>query len=116
MVCSRIQCFGGLLKIYPEKRTLDEALARWTSEDSLGKKRASAGPDGFSIKCVGVFDTVGSVGLPEEITIHPQKVKALFGFRDTLLGEHVQQAYQALALNETRKDFVCASYLHESSA
>lgn len=98
-----------------EKRTLDEALARWTSEDSLGKKRASAGPDGFSIKCVGVFDTVGSVGLPEEITIHPQKVKALFGFRDTLLGEHVQQAYQALALNETRKDFSCNRF-HQTQA
>jgi hypothetical protein len=29
-----------------------------------------------------------------------------FGFPDRILGEHIERAYQALALNETRADFV----------
>ena len=56
-------------------------------------------------RCVGVFDTVGSLGLPDELT-HSKKVVSLLGFPDKLLGEHVQRAYQALALDEHRKDFV----------
>jgi hypothetical protein len=33
-------------------------------------------------------------------------MKTLFGFPDSILGDHVERAYQALALNETRSDFV----------
>ena len=57
-----------------------------------------------------MFDTVGSVGLPEELT-HSTKVKTLFGFRDLYLGTHVQYGYQALALDEHRADFVSAAPL-----
>lgn len=56
-------------------------------------------------RCIGVFDTVGSVGLPEELTHRSEKIKSIFGFRDKLLGEHIARAYQALALNERRADF-----------
>lgn len=52
-----------------------------------------------------MFDTVGSVGLPEELTRH-KNMSMLFGFHDTSLGEHIERAYQALALNEKRIDFV----------
>lgn len=55
---------------------------------------------------VGVFDTVGSVGLPEELSFSSNKLKSVFGFPDKLLGEHVARAYQALAINEPRADFV----------
>lgn len=39
-----------------------------------------------------------------------RKPERLFGFPDKLLGEHIQYAYQALAINETREDFVSAVY------
>ena len=52
-----------------------------------------------------MFDTVGSLGLPEELT-HSTKIKTLFGFPDRYLGEHIERGYQALALDEHRKDFV----------
>ena len=58
------------------------------------------------IRCVGVFDTVGSLGLPEELAFGSKKIKTLFGFPDSVLGDNVERAYQALALNETRADFV----------
>lgn len=61
---------------------------------------------------LGVFDTVGSVGMPEELTLHDDKMKTLFGFPDRLLGHHVERAYQALALNEHRADFVSISGIH----
>ncbi|OSD03140.1 hypothetical protein PYCCODRAFT_1366050 [Trametes coccinea BRFM310] len=93
-----------------EIRKLDEELSPWTGPHAPGKRRADAGPHGFSIKVVGVFDTVGSVGMPEELTLRSQKMKSLFGFPDRLLGEHVERAYQALALNEHRADFDCARF------
>jgi len=92
-----------------EIETLKSQLAPWTGHDSPGKKRADSDENTFSIKVVGVFDTVGSLGLPEELTRHPQ-IKNIFGFKDRLLGEHIERAYQALALNETREDFNCAKF------
>jgi hypothetical protein len=49
---------------------------------------------------------VGALGLPEELSFGSKKIKTLFGFPDSVLGDHVERAYQALALNETRADFV----------
>lgn len=63
------------------------------------------------IRCVGVFDTVGSVGLPEELTRRSNRIRTLFGFSDNKLGDHIERAYQALALNERRADFVSNVYI-----
>jgi len=62
------------------------------------------------IRCVGVFDTVGALGLPGEFALGSKKIHTLFGFSDSLLGDHVERGYQALALNETRADFVHFSH------
>lgn len=61
-------------------------------------------------RCVGVFDTVGSLGLPGEVTRQSGTFKTLLGFHSTELGPHIQRAYHALALNEQRKDFVRIPY------
>jgi uncharacterized protein (DUF2235 family) len=100
----------GKTKDQAEQAELDRKLAPWTSHDSPGKKRADSSKDTFSIKCVGVFDTVGSLGLPEELTLHANKVTTIFGFPDKKLGEHIENAFHALALNETRADFNCAKF------
>ncbi|KAG1825887.1 uncharacterized protein BJ212DRAFT_1316763 [Suillus subaureus] len=89
---------------------LDALLSQWTSPDSRGKRRADSDNDSFSIKCVGVFDTVGSVGLPEELTHKSPSVKSIFGFPNKELGEHIEHAYQALAINEIRLDFDCCKF------
>ncbi|KAI0274841.1 hypothetical protein BC834DRAFT_965318 [Gloeopeniophorella convolvens] len=89
---------------------LDRKLAPWTSHTSPGKIRADYDGDSFAIKCVGVFDTVGSLGLPEELALGSKKIKTLFGFPDSILGVHIERAYQALALNETRADFDCNKF------
>ncbi len=55
---------------------------------------------------MGVFDTVGTFGLPEEFIFGNKTGASLFGFPDKVLGEHIERAYQALALDEPRADFV----------
>lgn len=65
-------------------------------------------------RCVGVWETVGSVGLPEELAIHSEKTTSLLGFRDKKLGPHVERAYHALALNEPRADFVRLAFAGQS--
>jgi uncharacterized protein (DUF2235 family) len=89
---------------------LQAELAPWTSLNSRGQLRAVSDDHAFSIKCVGLFDTVGSVGLPEEITHKSPSTKSIFGFPNTELGDHIERAYQALAINETRLDFNCCKF------
>lgn len=89
---------------------LKAQLECWTSPESHGKERIKLAGNAFSIKCVGVFDTVGSVGLPEEISRKSPSTTSIFGFPDTMLGDHIERAYQALAVNETRVDFNCTKF------
>ncbi|KAE9408130.1 hypothetical protein BT96DRAFT_808383 [Gymnopus androsaceus JB14] len=93
-----------------EKLALQAQLAPWNSPDSPGIRRAYAEDKTFSVKCVGVFDTVGTLGLPEELTLQKPKLQRLYSFPDKLLGPHIERAYQALALNEDRSDFTCAKF------
>jgi uncharacterized protein (DUF2235 family) len=54
------------------------------------------------IKMVGVWDTVGSLGIPSVIGgVDP----VLYGFLDTTLHPDVLHAYQALAIDERRAEF-----------
>lgn len=110
-----------------EIRDLKQQLSPWTRDDSRGKARANANGR-FSVKsacalftlsptltlpgrCLGVFDTVGSFGLPEELALRSTEVRDIYGFPDRILGEHIEHAFQALALNEPRADFVSCDIL-----
>ena len=61
---------------------------------------------------MGVWDTVGSLGLPHEIDPAHKDRHQLFSFPDCNLGEHIQSAYHALAVNEMRKDFVRSNFIY----
>ncbi len=54
------------------------------------------------IKMVGVWDTVGSLGIPGAVFQLPDP---LYGFLDTTLHPDVHNAYQALAIDEKRREF-----------
>jgi uncharacterized protein (DUF2235 family) len=56
-----------------------------------------------TIKCVGVWDTVGSVGIPGNLD---HVFQDYYNFHDTNLGERVDFAFHGLALDEQREDFV----------
>jgi uncharacterized protein (DUF2235 family) len=55
------------------------------------------------IKCIGVWDTVGALGIPGHLG---GLFRKFYQFHDTDLGPHVENAFQALALDEHREDFV----------
>jgi len=56
------------------------------------------------IHFIGVWDTVGSLGVPDTASWFPF-ARARYRFHDTELSKIVKRAYQALALDEHRGDF-----------
>ena len=55
----------------------------------------------FRLKFIGVWDTVGSLGVPVPWLVNKSK----YEFHDTTLSSYVDYAYQALAVDEKRKSF-----------
>jgi hypothetical protein len=58
------------------------------------------------IKFVGVWDTVGALGVP--MFSKAVFARAKYGFHDTSLGRVIEQAYHAVAIDETREDYKVA--------
>lgn len=61
----------------------------------------------IDIHFIGVWDTVGSLGIPDTASWFPY-ARARYQFHDTELSKIVKYAYQALALDEHRADFAPA--------
>ena len=62
-----------------------------------------------TIKCVGVWDTVGSYGIPAGLGFSAlARYIALFflGFHDTYFGNHIDVGLHAVAIDERRRPFV----------
>ncbi len=58
------------------------------------------------IRCVGVWDTVGALGVPSNRIIPGwQPCARTYQFHDARLGGHVQHAFHALAIDERRLPF-----------
>jgi uncharacterized protein (DUF2235 family) len=69
----------------------------------------SAFHDTRTVKCVAVWDTVGSYGIPAGLGFAPlTRYFALFvlGFHDTSFGDHVEVGLHAVAVDEHRRPFV----------
>ena len=59
------------------------------------------------IKVIGVWDTVGSLGIPADLERFDfLNFRRYYGFHNTDLGARVEHAFHALALDERRKNFV----------
>ncbi|QRV92264.1 choline transport protein [Ceratobasidium sp. AG-Ba] len=88
-----------------ENKRYEDALAPFKDICDDGRRRADLNHDRFTIKCIGVWDTVGSMGLPTVITRNSTKMHQLFDFPDNVLGPHIERAMHAMSLNEDREDF-----------
>jgi uncharacterized protein (DUF2235 family) len=96
------------------KRDLDRFFELWDGYKETDKDKRKAALANFTsrhqdvaIKCIGVWDTVGSVGIPADLAkFDVLNFRRYYGFHDTDLGAHVEHAFHALALNERRKNFV----------
>ena len=101
---------SGLLKEANEDR-IDEAYhlyrMRDESADTENAKffRNEYAQTDVSIHCIGVWDTVGALGIPVES--FKWFNKALYQFHDTELSGIVKNAFHALAIDENRKNYRC---------
>lgn len=67
------------------------------------------------IRCIGVWDTVGALGIPVDVPgIH--LVNDRFKFHDVKLSTAVDNAFQALAIDERRKPFTPAIWEQQPDA
>lgn len=90
---------------------LDDILRiRRTKQSTEQKQTAIANIPGIgryanvSIKCIGVWDTVGSLGIPGEWARH-KSFSSRWYFHDVRLGPKVEVALHALAIDEKRPAF-----------
>ena len=65
------------------------------------------------IKCIGVWDTVGDLGIPGHLD---EIFTQFYQFHDTTLGPHVENAFHALALDEHRRDFAPTLWVQSPDA
>ncbi|HET6508774.1 MAG TPA: DUF2235 domain-containing protein [Baekduia sp.] len=108
---------GGLIGnsgiVRPEHRNrLDEAYKIYQDRGDPTKKpsgvtatafrKAYAYSDVTPIRFIGVFDTVGALGIPLRIAALTKR----WSFHDVRLGAHVATAVQALAIDERRGPFL----------
>jgi uncharacterized protein (DUF2235 family) len=62
-----------------------------------------------TVKCVGVWDTVGSYGVPAGFGLAPLAryiTVLLLGFHDTSFGDHINVGLHAVGIDERRRPFV----------
>jgi uncharacterized protein (DUF2235 family) len=75
--------------------------------DSEAQKFREDNGDRVNITLLGCFDTVGSMGVPDEIPFLPldKLINAKYKFYDTNLSRIIQNALHAVAIDEIRKVF-----------
>lgn len=77
-----------------------DAVGRLGGADVASLPRHS----GVTIRFIGVYDTVGALGVP--VAGATQVNEPIVGFHDTTLGDGVEHAVQALAVDEKRGPYV----------
>jgi uncharacterized protein (DUF2235 family) len=93
---------SGLPTQAPDDDLVNAAFQAYRNPDQRAAFNAKYGLFDAKLKMVGVWDTVGSLGLPALVG----KVDLLqYGFLDTNLHPDVLNAYQALAIDERRAEF-----------
>lgn len=88
-----------------DSNVIDTAFQAYRNKDQRAALLASLGNYGMydaKLTMVGVWDTVGSLGIP---SVFGGVAPILYGFLDTGLHPDVLNAYQALAIDERRMEF-----------
>jgi len=104
------RCVGGLIGFAGliGKPELDRFMELWKAykeKDAAALASFDTRKKDAAIKCIGVWDTVGAVGIPEDLAKFDVFFKKYYGFFDSDLGAHVEHAFHALATDERRKNF-----------
>jgi len=81
----------------------DRGQAGHPNGDEAGAFRAKYAHDPVPIACIGVWDTVGALGLP--IELFRLDTHTRYRFHDVTLSSRVKNAFHAIAIDEHRKPF-----------
>ncbi len=95
----------GLPTKNPDPNLVDTAFQAYRNKDQRPAILATLGAYGLveaRITMVGVWDTVGALGIP---AIFGAVSPLLYGFLDTSLSPQIANAYQAVAIDERRQEF-----------
>lgn len=97
----------GLPTKNPDSRLVDLAFQAYRNTDRDSRKEILAGLTDYdlvkaSITVVGVWDTVGSLGIPAAFGSVDH---ILYGFLDTSLDQQIVNAFHAVAIDERRAEF-----------
>lgn len=84
-----------------------------SAQASVDFRTQHSHPD-FRLTCIGVWDTVGSLGIP--VGLLGRLTSHLVGFHDVTLSSWVDCAYHAVAVDERRRPFVPTLWLQQPSA
>ena len=90
---------------HPKRVPFDDKIKE--RRDALGHATRFKGGE-VPIRCVGVWDTVGSYGIPAGFGLGGLARRLILwtrGFRDTKIGDKVELALHAIAVDETRRPF-----------
>ena len=87
-----------------------DAVGRLGGADVASLPRHS----GVKIRFIGVYDTVGALGVP--VAAATPVNEPIVGFHDTTLGDGVEHAVQALAVDEKRGPYVPALWTQAADA
>jgi uncharacterized protein (DUF2235 family) len=91
------------VKLYPDAKAL--YMSGVSADDPKAKqfRQANAIEDETAIQCIGVWDTVGALGIP--IGVFKNFDAKKFQFHDTTLSHVVKFAFHALSVDERRRPF-----------
>jgi uncharacterized protein (DUF2235 family) len=90
---------------------IDEAYALYRTDEgpdspaAVAFRKAYSVSDETPIRFIGVWDTVGALGVPDVGFPGTNFLNRRWAFHDTKLSSRVQSAYQALAVDEARRPF-----------
>jgi uncharacterized protein (DUF2235 family) len=89
---------------YDLYRDRDDPRKAPEGERARAFRQQYAWTDAVPIKCIGVWDTVGALGVPTSGPLG-KLTRDKYGFHDVTLSSRVENAFHALAIDERRKPF-----------
>src|SRR5262245_45625700 len=101
------ECFDQLEEIWKYYRT-DPTKRTEEMETTISEYLHGGGAMPPKISCLGVWDTVGSYGIPEGLGLNAMARKVTSwtrGFHDNTISGHVQVGLHAMAIDERRRAF-----------
>ncbi|KAJ4304661.1 hypothetical protein N0V90_000188 [Kalmusia sp. IMI 367209] len=89
----------------PSKFTIKVKDEDWEFKKGSGYDWLAKAEKNVTIKVVGVWDTVGSLGYPDNVWRDVKAKNKPYGFHNTDIHPQIENAFHALALEEHRKAF-----------